>query len=61
MKLNILSVPFAGKIKDGETVKIECVDWYVHYPPGGIYTTCLMHRCCEGPAGRSRTMILQTT
>jgi acetamidase/formamidase len=25
----ILPVPFAGKIKDGETVKIECVDWYV--------------------------------
>lgn len=25
----MLSVPFAGKIKDGETVKIECVDWYV--------------------------------
>lgn len=24
----MLSVPFAGKIKDGETVKIECVDWY---------------------------------
>ena len=20
-------VPFAGTIKDGETVKIECVDW----------------------------------
>lgn len=26
----MLSVPFAGKIKNGETVKIECVDWYVH-------------------------------
>lgn len=22
-------VPFAGTIKDGETVKIECIDWYV--------------------------------
>jgi len=21
-------VPFAGTIKDGETVKIECLDWY---------------------------------
>lgn len=26
-QLTISSVPFAGKIKDGEVVKIECVDW----------------------------------
>lgn len=27
----MLPVPFAGKIKDGETVKIECVDWYASW------------------------------
>lgn len=29
----MLQVPFAGKIKDGETVKIECVDWYASRSP----------------------------
>lgn len=31
-RTDICIVPFAGAIKDGETVKIECLDWYQFSP-----------------------------
>lgn len=58
----MLSVPFAGTIKDGETVKIECVDWYASR--SSLYKKVhpiLTQICHEGPEARSRTMTLQTT
>lgn len=58
----MLQVPFAGKIKNGETVKIECVDWYASmFPLNKTSPISNRYMCHEGPAARSRTMTLRTT